>query len=290
VRFVATLLATLVATSAAAAQTPPAMPPAEELYDRVVAEVNERPIPPYIAFTVDEVVHRQLHTRTTHLRILMRTADEHVYYHQIPDSREDRVDTSPHVVTDRSVIESTIPFATFGLRRRPEKGRGFLEPASTPEPTPPGAPTVIASVHVIDRPYEITSDGLDRVGGRDVYHLKLVPKRDPRHHLLSDLFVDPETFLPRRYGIRFYVGAGPFEKVVPVVCDTSVLGGYLLLTHAHAAATIHLLFLAISGSGSYDIRDVLFPQRLPDWLFDPAEFKAHKNDPVPDSSGTGANP
>ncbi len=51
--------------------------------------------------------------------------------------------------------------------------------------------------------YHIELVGRERLGNNDVYHLKLTAYRDRDTRPLTDLYVDPETFLVREAAAKF---------------------------------------------------------------------------------------
>jgi hypothetical protein len=177
---------------------------------------------------------------------------------------------------------AALPLATFGLRPK-KNSPEFLESAATPEPEPSGE-RAIATVSAVDRAYAVTYANDADVNGRQCYHLTLVPRRDPEHYRIRDLFVDKATFVPQRYVIAVTATAGPIKKTFFVTCDAALVAGYTLLTRAETSFVLHALFFAYGGTGRYAVHDVSFPPSPPDWLFDPAAFRAHKGEPIADGA------
>jgi hypothetical protein len=283
-------LAAMVATGLsglASAQTSPSATPndalsADDIYDRAKAAVAALPQPAFLAYTADFTFDRKGHSETAHERILLRTSDGHAFVRRLPGSPGDRIDAKPHVVTQGAKDDpaTALPLTTFGLRPR-KSGGEFLETPATPEPDPSGM-KVVAAVRVYDRVYDVSLAGEADAGGRVCYHLMLIPRTDPEHHRIRELYVDATTFVPQRYVIQVYAVAGPVKKSIFVTCDAAVIGGYTLLTKAETSFTLRALFVTYGGAGRYAVRDVSFPAQLPDWLFDPDAYPQHKDDPIPD--------
>ena len=128
----------------------------------------------------------------------------------------------------------------------------------------------------------MTDYGDATLAGRTVYHLGLQPLRDPGHHVLRELWVDPQTSLPLRYvAERFVAMAGlPFRYLVTV--DTATIDGHLVNIEADGRFDVHrAIVIHYSGEGHWKIADVAFPALVPDWAFDPKRYGTHGGENVP---------
>jgi hypothetical protein len=264
---------------AAPAQTsaplaPAAQPPALEaavILDRARAQVAARKIPPYIAYTQYAALARHGRTRAEQARIVLRTADGKVNSTPLPDSPNDRVDATP-TVDDRPLV---FPTTTFGFARRgPGEAPSQYESRSTPAAGPSG-PAVIGHVTATARDYDATLVGSETLAGAGVYHLRLVPRFDPQHHPIREMWIDASTFDPRRIAIELWAQTGPVRSRPTVTVDFAPVDGTWLVSHAAMDFVLRFAFLNYGGSGDFRISDVSFPTSEPDWMFDRKGLAAH---------------
>jgi hypothetical protein len=243
------------------------------IYERARATVSARIIPPFIAYTQYAAFERRGKIEAQHDRIVIRTADGKVNDTPMADSPADRIDTRP-LVRDRPLV---YPTTTFGLvKRRAGEGPSVYESRSTPAPLPEaGGPPVIGRVVSTSRDYDPTLIGVEDLAGAPVYHLKLVPRFDPRGHPIRDLYVDTRTFDPRRIDIELWAGAGPVRSRPTVSVDFAPVGGTWLIAHASMNFVLRLAFFTYGGSGEFRLSDASFPESEPDWMFDPGALKSH---------------
>jgi hypothetical protein len=254
---------------------------AQDVYLRCEDAVNALPVPPYVAFTEQDNTVKGHSIQRDALRIVERTADAHSYVRTILDRRGQPAPADPHV-EEGAIFKGTdlyriadFPLADFGLRRTHTRP-GIFEAAGTPEPSPSAEPQ-IASVRAVYVPYIIEDLGDTTVEGHDVYHFRLRPKRDAGHNVLREIWIDRESYLPRRYVAERYVGgAVPFRYLVTV--NTNVVDGYLVNRDADGFFNVHrALIVHFSGEGRWHITNVSFPKDPPAWLFDGAALESHKN-------------
>lgn len=152
-------------------------------------------------------------------------------------------------------------------------------PQASPSPTT-GAPTaapdarldspIIGAVHVYAaRFYHIELVGLEQLGGNEVYHLKLHAYQDPNTHPLTDLFVDPKTYLVREargeVAGHYVVASGSAAGVV----DFDRVGKYWLVKHEHFELAGNALFVHTRMSVTVDGSNFATPNELPEIIFPP---------------------
>jgi len=252
---------------------------ATTIYDRSRATVAARTIPPFIAYTQYAAFERHGKVQAERDRIVIRMSDGKTNITPIPDSPRDRIDTRP-TVKDRPLV---YPTTTFGLvRRRSGEAPSAYEAPSTPQPAPDAGTTVIGHVVSTARDYDPTLCGIEQLAGTAVYHLKLVPRFDPRHHPIRDLYVDTTTFDPRRIAVEVWAQVGPVRSRPTVTVDFAPIGGTWLIAHASMDFVLRLVFFNYGGSAEYRTSDVSFPPAEPDWMFDPAALAQHvKSSPWP---------
>ena len=279
--------------------TPPALS-AREIYLRARAAVSAIPLPPYVIFTFTDatnyavqVVGRRSSARER-LRIAVRTSDGHAFVQTLRTWSGYVGRVPPVVVGDNAMFPNTgvyrlgdFPTADFGLRENRTRP-GFLEAPSPPEPRMSGDMLkVIGTVSAIDLPYRLTRLADDTIDGRGMYHLSLVPLRDRSRNILREVWIDEETFEPRRYVVERFVGSPPaFSYLVHV--DEARIAGFMLNTALTGFLRVpisvpRIVFAPVERTAdvAWWVSDVSFPSVLPDWLFDPNAFKAHANDPIP---------
>lgn len=246
------------------------------IYDRTRATVATRVVPPFIAYSQYAAFERHGKVQAEHDRIVIRTSDGKVNDTPIPDSPRDRIDTTP-VVKDRPLV---YPTTTFGLvKRRAGEGPSTYESSSTPAPAPSeSGPPVIGHVVSTARDYDPTFVGTEELAGARVYHLKLVPRFDPQHHPIRDLYVDTTTFDPRRIAIEVWAEAGPVRSRPTVTVDFAPVQGTWMIAHATMDFVLRLAFFNYGGSAEYRTSDISFPASEPDWMFDPKLLAAHLKD------------
>jgi hypothetical protein len=156
---------------------------------------------------------------------------------------------------------------------------GATQPS--PSPTPDAAsgssagPPIIAAVHVdASRYYRIELAGHENLDGNDVYHLKLTAYRDPALHPLTDLYVDPQTFLVREargeVSLHMVVASGRFAGVV----DFDRFGDYWLLKHEAFDAAANALLVHAHMTAVVDATNVTTPDDLPGIPFPTAQPRA----------------
>jgi hypothetical protein len=269
---------------AATAPTPAPVPGARSIYDRARATVAARALPPFIAYTEYTAFERRGKIKAKRARVVVRMADGRASITALPDSPQDRLDTRP-MVKDRPLV---YPTTTFGLvRRRHGEQPSAYESASSAAPEiDSNRPRVIGRVASTARDYDPVFEGVESVAGARVYHLRLVPRFDPQHHPIRELYVDTATFDPRRIAIEVWAKAGPVRSRPTVVVDFAPVAGTWVIAHASMDFVLRLGFLNYSGSAEYRVSDVSFPAGEPDWMFDPAALRRHL-DPGPPPVGAG---
>jgi hypothetical protein len=272
----------------AAAPTPAsfgsAAPEALEIFDRTRARVAARVLPPFIAYTEYAAFMRHGKIRAQHDRVILRTADGRADITPVPDSAQDRIDGKPSV--DRPIVN---PTTSFGLvkRRTGETASPYeTQTAPLPEPAADAAgPHLIGHVSSHPRDYDPTLIGIEQIGGARVYHLKLVPRFDPQHHPIRDLYVDTQTYDPRRMAIEVFAAVGPVRSRPTVVVDFAPVDSTWMIDHASMDFVLRLAFLAYGGSAEYRTSEISFPASEPDWLFDAKELAEHlRAQPAPAAS------
>lgn len=148
---------------------------------------------------------------------------------------------------------------------RPQPASESPQPIDTPPP-------LIGSVQsTYESEYRVLS--IETQG--TVYHLRVMPLRDPRRNRVRELWIDRETYEIRKAIVtdRLYMLGGPVLDQIDTVSMGSAFG-YPVITSIHARAE----FNSSSGDGlevDYRFGDISFPASLPDWYFEPWTYGAH---------------
>jgi hypothetical protein len=66
--------------------------------------------------------------------------------------------------------------------------------SNTTQPTLNSGLRTIASVRAVNRVYEITLSGIERIGSATAYHLQLQPVTEPDRHRLRELWIDTQSY------------------------------------------------------------------------------------------------
>lgn len=282
------IVATGAVPATGVAQSPP--PAATDVYLKMRAAVNALPVPPYIAFTVQDSSTRKYAVLQDRLRIVMRVSDVHAWMRTITTAIGNPSRDEPLVVTN-GVYPSTpiervgeFPLADFGFRPRRAGRPGIFEASGTPEPVPSaGTLKAIGSVTGYNLSYRVVDLGDAEIGGLAVYHLGLFPYRDPGHNVLREVWIDKSTFLPKRYVAERYVENGGLSFRYLITVNTAMIEGHLVNVDAAGHFEVHrALIVHLAGEGRWTISDVTFPVNPPAWIFDPDHYKDHKGEAVPD--------
>jgi hypothetical protein len=143
----------------------------------------------------------------------------------------------------------------------------------TPEPTG-SLPPVIASVTVLGEfDYRVTR--IADEGGQT--HVSLMPRRDPDRNRLRELYVDRKTLeLQEVVATDKLYEEGRGGHVYPMLFTVSLswMHSMPIVTHIHGTPTYEkdADYLGRDATVDYDFKDIVFPDSLPDWYFDPRDY------------------
>ena len=259
-----------------------------QVFWRAQAAINRLAQPAYIAFTFENQGYNLANDRQSIvptrelLRVLVRTSDGFAVIAALKNQGgEDIAHPGPFVVAttnDYFAVSNVLrlgdfPLTDFGLRYGTPSRPGFFEPV---KPLPSASPLLtIATVSAFKPPpYQITNLGDTVVKGQPVYHLALVPIRDPTRNVLRQMWIDKTTFLPARY-VAFRTVSDPFEYFSYLVTvDTVEIDGRMVNVRAAGNSK--------NGLGKWQISNVSFPASEPDWVFDRAQWRRHIGEQIPD--------
>jgi hypothetical protein len=115
--------------------------------------------------------------------------------------------------------------------------------------------------------YHIELAGLEKLGGHDVYHLKLTAYREPDTHPLRDLYVDSKTFLVREargeVSARYVIASGRVAGVL----DFDRVGAYWMVEHEHFDLAANAVFVHTRMTVTIDGSNFATPNELPNVAF-----------------------
>jgi len=114
--------------------------------------------------------------------------------------------------------------------------------------------------------------GDTQIAGRDVYHLGLTPINDPDRHPLREMWIDKATLLPRRYVAEKIVEANAYYTYLLTV-DAVQIGPYLVNVKASGIDRY--------GHIGFTVSQISFPPTEPEWVFQQAEWAAHRGEQIP---------
>lgn len=273
---IAILTAVLLVGAAAAADTPASPPPLDAVSILRSAETAARanPDPQYIVYDMHEIfVH---HGKQF-------AFDYHVWY------RADGKGLMQNAATDRAGRHEQ----RFGYPFPSSPDANFLLYA-TPPPTPapavintpaPGAsgatapPLIGIQSITANRYYSVSLVGPEDYQGHPVYHLALAPLPgiEEKSHPWKDLWVDTTTFEIWKAHARASGSKGPASGAIEATIQFEPVGAYWMISQASGDGEVHLGFIRDSGHYEYYFSGFDFPASLPDWYFDPDQFRQHKS-------------
>jgi hypothetical protein len=279
------VLATVAVAFACAAVSPvagdPVQPTGDQLLARVKAVFRSHARPPFISYTL---VRRDKHNgmpdfeNSYTLKIWCRTADRSALARRAWRGKAYGALQNITVMFDREVdpgppTADMFEKRLFGARSAridasPRPGASENAPAPAPAET---AYPEIGRVSALDGDYRAVRVARDG----ELLHLWLVPRTDPDRNRLDELWVDAETFELRRALVRDHLYLGLSGQSIEDEFDVRFRpgpGGLPLIS------TIHGQTAYGQFETDYTFEDVGFPDRLPDWYFEPKQYGVHVAD------------
>jgi hypothetical protein len=261
--------------SAEPASAPAPLTP-EAIYVRAVHAMKAAPQPPYVTF------RETVSGRNFRLQCTSDGMSLNLHHGDAAGSYDVWFRTSDGSAISRDVARATASPCPGALLVPagsviPTLGAAQPSPAPTTDADPGSAagPPIIAAVHVDgSRYYHIELVGHENLDGNDVYHLKLTAYRDPTEHPLTDLYVDPQTFLVREargeVSLHMVIASGRFAGVV----DFDRFGDYWLLKHEAFDAAANALLMHAHMTAVVDATNFTTPEDLPGIPFPTPQPKA----------------
>lgn len=149
------------------------------------------------------------------------------------------------------------------------------------EPPVPDVPSPLKTIgHVVTYAppkYAITNAGIETVNGHAAYHLHLNPLSDPRRHNLRELWVDPATFdlWKATFDGTYHPLPGTADGPSTFTSEFKAVGPFWINVHQYWTWT------DFQGEHSWNFeRDtyvMMFPDAIPDWIFDQNAYDLHRH-------------
>jgi len=259
----------------------------EAIYLRAVHAMKSAPVPPYVTFR-EHIVGRNMTLSCTSdgINIGLRhgdvTAAYDVYFRTRDGSAISRAVANPSA-TASPCPGALLQPAGAGVSAMGVPDATASSPATDAASASTVGPPIIAAVRVDAALfYHIELVGRERLSDNEVYHLKLTAYRDPHTHPLTDLYVDPETFLVREargeVSGHYVVGSGRFGGIV----DFGRVGDYWLVEHEHFDLAANALFVHARINATVDGSNFTTPSELPGIVFPtPQPTASPKTTPSP---------
>jgi hypothetical protein len=145
----------------------------------------------------------------------------------------------------------------------------------TPEPAlpqPSESPLPLIGSVAVSTDYDYRVTGVHREGM--LWHLSLVPKRDPDRNRVDDLWVDATTFELVRMRVRDHLYLEFTGQSLEDEFDArfTMRDGLPILQSIHGETKYEQF------ETDYTYKDVVFPPALPEWYFEPKTYGLHKNE------------
>ncbi|MBV8163704.1 MAG: hypothetical protein JOZ91_05510 [Candidatus Eremiobacteraeota bacterium] len=240
----------------------------DQILERTEEALRGNPDPPYITYKMHEIF---VHHGKTH------EYDYQVWY------RSDGKGLMQNLAPGRRGKNET--FFGYPFPSAPDNNI-LLYATPPPQTTPPppigtsatgSAAPVISHEHVTgDRYYIVSYDGLENYRGKTVYHLALRAVKDEQKHPWTDLWVDIDSFQVWKAHGDASGSSGPLTGRAVVDVEFAPIGNYWLVKQAAADGEGRLGPISDSGHYEYYFSDFGFPNTLPDWYFNEADFDRHR--------------
>ena len=156
----------------------------------------------------------------------------------------------------------------FAFTFSPQSGGdapGLALNVPTPDASDEAGLKTIGAVRVRARPYAIAFAGTEVLNGKETEHLTLRPLRDPDKYVLRDIWIDPVTGGVARLHGEATSGPRLFHVDFNAFYDEDAVTQ--TLRRIEADAKVQLLLLRASGTVTYELTNIAYPENLPQSLF-----------------------
>jgi len=135
---------------------------------------------------------------------------------------------------------------------------------------------VIASVHAYADAYAVSFGPSTRFHGRHVYDLVLQPRYDPRRYEIRDMLIDASDY--RMWQITYEVPSGQSAVTIrydfgPVPDSDNVWYLQFICVYSPQRANRSPGGCTLASTSLWNFA---LPASVPDWYFDPQQYKEHE--------------
>jgi hypothetical protein len=269
---------------ASAQATPSALTPAQQIFDAAFRKWQSYPVPPYAIWTTT------WHIRETPMGYYSgstTSTEWHRYAIRLSDGMENVSNPIPSGKLPPALILPEF-LGPFAFRTRSEV---HVAPQSTPGasmiPDVSGLKTIATVVAYEKASYTFGNGAamppIETVDGRQAYHLTLHPRDKPEEHNLRDLWIDVQTHdIVEAHFVGTYAPfpQAPVSPTEATVYFREVVGCWVV-THANWTYQYPPVLFEFDIAST----EIGLPTTLPDWLFDPAQYRQHELAGDPDYVG-----
>jgi hypothetical protein len=254
----------------AAAERPATIAPALAL--RVLGEAKrawrERTVPAYVVYTIDR-------ESTVDMQYDMRGS----YRDRVWYRTRDGLALTRRFAGKRAVGPLRLERPAFDAAKDPGPPTVdlFALPllSEAPAPTAADVPVIGRAATRAEYDYAVTSATLETTAGAQRYHLVVRAAREPDRNRLQEVWVDPSTYALERVKARDHLFLiDDRERVIDVMPESfdmrvAETNG---VRHVARIDTRCLRHDGVFDATVYRFDDVAFPETLPDWYFDEAQY------------------
>ena len=257
--------AVVLAATLLAQPTPSASPSANDILFRALARLRSYGTPPYVVYLAQE-------NGETH-RIAFRGADEMMNDTMLPAGT-----SLPRARIYRAFV-GPLSYSVHEAIATPGA-------AATPQPqSPSDLESTLKTIAVVSSHghlYNVHVTGTEKIGDRDAYRIALSPVRDPDRNAIRDLWVDTTTYdiLRADYVYAHPPDVGLVGAEADLTVSFTTVGNYRIA--GRWIAIYHAPDLRTPVYRELRVVKMVFPESLPDWLFDAPLYATHRHDGDPD--------
>jgi hypothetical protein len=254
----------------------------EQIYLRSMKAMKAEAIPPYVQFREDVTARNLQLSCGDHGATLTLKHGDMQRVSLVSYRSKDGVAVSVDKTTGKRCELALLYPAGTGLN---SLDTATPKPAVSPTPGPAAPPDdnglkLVGAVRVEGaRFYKISLAGTEPIDGHPAYHLQLSAYRDPLEHPLTDLWVDPDSFLVRRArgeaAAHFVVGSGRFEGTLTF----NRIGGFWVVHDEDFSAAANAFLIHARTHLTAHGSDFSFPADLPGVFPSPSPSPAAKTRP-----------
>ncbi|HTU70392.1 MAG TPA: hypothetical protein VMF11_08710 [Candidatus Baltobacteraceae bacterium] len=238
------------------------MPPARAIVERAFDKLRSYGTPPYVVYLADADGNLR--------RIAFRASDE-------------MMNDVSYPIGDRLPLANIYRAFVGPLSLAVHEAVMPPNAQSSPSPRSSNAPsglesdlkTIVTVTANAPPAYRLDVRGIETIGGHQVYHIDLAPRLDPERFALRALWIDTSTYNIRRASYVTHPDIVPIGEA-DLTVEFSQVGPYWIA--ARWIVLYHSPDLPHPGYRELEVKQMTFPTKLPDWLFDERAYEQHRRD------------